>query len=391
MQKSSSDVYVVGNYRTPFGKRNGYFREKNSVDLLADLISASVKDLCIDSGTIDDFIVGCVDQIGEQSANIARNSWLSAGLSESVPGVTVDRQCGSSLQAIQFGAAGIKADMYNFVACGGVESMTRVPMFHSITEGSTPLSENLKVRYSIEDIWFSQAKAASIIAKKFGITRAEMDILSYESHKRAIKWKEITSKEIIPTTVIDREGVAKKARMDEGIRTDTNLERLNGLRDAFPGIQNITAGNSSQISDGASVTFLASEDILNQYNLEPKAKLEYFSIAGVNPVEMLTGPIPVTKKILQKSKLKVEDIDYFEVNEAFASVVLAWIKEFKVDPEKVNMKGGAIALGHPLGATGSRLVGSMVRTLEEKNAKLGVIAICEGGGMSNGVLVERPE
>ncbi|MCL6014177.1 MAG: thiolase family protein [Candidatus Thermoplasmatota archaeon] len=391
MNRELHDAYVIENLRTPFGRRNGYFRNTHPVNLLGSLSRELLARLKIEPSNIDDFIVGSVDQFGEQSANIARNAWLSAGLPETVPGVTVDRQCGSSLQSIQFGYSGIESGIYDLVLAGGVESMTRVPMFSSIHNDSTPMTKELRQRYPIDEDWFSQARAASIVAEKYGITREEMDIFSLESHRKAHSNINDIRSEIFPVMGADRDGNNRVVDSDEGVRTDSTIEKLSGLKNAFYGVDNITAGNSSQISDGASLTLIASEQKADQLDLNKRARLRSFTVAGVNPVEMLTGPIDVTKRMLKKENLTMEDFDYFEVNEAFASVVLAWIKSTGADPDKVNINGGAIAIGHPLGATGSRLVGTMLNVLERKKANRGLIAICEGGGMANGVIVERIE
>ncbi len=389
MNRELHDAYVIENLRTPFGRRNGYFRNTHPVNLLGSLSRELLVRMKIEPSNIDDFIVGSVDQFGEQSANIARNAWLSAGLPETVPGVTVDRQCGSSLQSIQFGYSGIESGIYDLVLAGGVESMTRVPMFSSIHNDSTPMTKELRQRYPIDEDWFSQARAASIVAEKYGITREEMDIFSLESHRKAHSNINDIRSEIFPVMGADRDGNNRVVDSDEGVRTDSTIEKLSGLKNAFYGVDNITAGNSSQISDGASLTLIASEQKADQLDLNKRARLKSFTVAGVNPVEMLTGPIDVTKRMLKKENLTMEDFDYFEVNEAFASVVLAWIKSTGADPDKVNINGGAIAIGHPLGATGSRLVGTMLNVLERKKANRGLIAICEGGGMANGVIVER--
>ncbi len=391
MNRELHDAYVIENLRTPFGRRNGYFRNTHPVNLLGSLSRELLVRMKIEPSNIDDFIVGSVDQFGEQSANIARNAWLSAGLPETVPGVTVDRQCGSSLQSIQFGYSGIESGIYDLVLAGGVESMTRVPMFSSIHNDSTPMTKELRQRYPIDEDWFSQARAASIVAEKYGITREEMDIFSLESHRKAHSNINDIRSEIFPVMGADRDGNNRVVDSDEGVRTDSTIEKLSGLKNAFYGVDNITAGNSSQISDGASLTLIASEQKADQLDLNKRARLRSFTVAGVNPVEMLTGPIDVTKRMLKKENLTMEDFDYFEVNEAFASVVLAWIKSTGADPDKVNINGGAIAIGHPLGATGSRLVGTMLNVLERKKANRGLIAICEGGGMANGVIVERIE
>ncbi len=391
MRREIKETFVSGNLRTPFGKRGGALRMINPVKMLGKLSMEVVVKHGIEPEMVDDFIVGCVDQVGEQSANIARNALLAEGFPETVPGVTIDRQCGSSLQSIQFAYSGVEAGIYDLVLAGGVESMTRVPMFSSIKDDSTPFTDELRQRYPNEEQWFSQAKAASIIAKKYNISRDEMDAFSLESHKKAFSSTGSLRSEIVPVEGLDRNGGKKILEADEGIRADSSIEKLSRLPDAFKGIENITAGNSSQISDGASITLISSGETADKLNLGKRAMLKSFSVVGVNPIEMLTGPIEVTHRILKKENLAIDDFDYFEVNEAFASVVLAWIKATGANPERVNVHGGAIAIGHPLGATGSRIVGSMINTLERKKAKRGLIAICEGGGMANGAIVERVE
>ncbi len=384
--ESDKTVYIIDAKRTPIGKRNGSLKDVHPVDLLGNLIKETVKMNSINPENIDDVIAGCVDQIGNQAINIARNAWLSAGFPESVPGVTVDRQCGSSLQSLQFAANGIVAKDYGMAIACGVESMTRVPMFSTINE-YTPITDSLRSRYGLSDEWFSQAKGAEIIAKKYNISRQDMDLLSYNSHTRANRAREIFAREIIPVKS-DEKIILKE---DEGVRQNPDLEKMNSLASPFPGITMITAGNSSQISDGASMAILAGQEAVDKFYLKPRAKIIATGAVAVDPVAMLEGPIPVTEKLLKRSGRDIGDIDVFEVNEAFASVVLAWEKELKVSPEKVNINGGAIALGHPLGATGTRIISTMLNILETEKMKTGLIAICEGGGMANGAIIERLE
>ncbi len=382
--ESDKTVYIIDAKRTPIGKRNGSLSDIHPVDLLGNLIKETVKMNSINPENIDDVIAGCVDQTGNQAINIARNAWLSAGFPESVPGVTVDRQCGSSLQALQFAANGIVAKDYGMAIACGVESMTRVPMFSTIKE-ATPITDSLRSRYGLSDEWFSQANGAELIAKKYNISRQDMDLLSYNSHIRANRAREIFAREIIPVKSNEKVILSE----DEGIRQNPDLEKMNSLASPFHGITTITAGNSSQISDGASVAILAGQEAVDKFNLKSRAKIVATGAVAVDPVTMLEGPIPVTEKLLRRSGRGMEDIDVFEVNEAFASVVLAWEKELKVSPEKVNINGGAIALGHPLGATGTRIISTMLNTLETEKMKTGLIAICEGGGMANGAIIER--
>ena len=386
MNNSGNAVYIIDSKRTPIGKRNGSLKDVHPVDLLGYLTRDTLAINKIDPHWIDDVITGCVDQVGNQGADIARNSWLSAGLPESTPGVTIDRQCGSSLQAIEFAKNGIISGDYNIAIASGVESMTRIPILSTIKDAN-PVTESLNLRYKMNNEWFSQAYGAELIAEKYGILREDMDFLGYTSHMRASQSRNVFQHEILPVknngnTILEK---------DEGIRDSPDLKKMNQLPPAFPNLKLVTAGNSSQISDGASIAILASEDAVEEYNLKPVAKIVSTAAVGVNPVTMLTGPIPVTKKVLDRAGMKIEDIDVFEVNEAFASVVLAWEKELNVPHEKVNVKGGAVALGHPLGATGTRIVSTMVNILNTRKLHYGLIAICEGGGMANGAIIERVE
>ncbi len=386
MYNSIPDVYIIDAKRTPIGKRNGALKDIHPVDLLGNLVSEVLNINSINPENVDEFITGCVSQTGNQGGNIARNAWLSAGLPESVPGVSIDRQCGSSLQALEFVRNGIISGDYDIALASGVESMTRVPMLSTI-EKENPITDGLRKRYNLGDEWFNQAYGAELIAKKFKISRKDMDLMSYESHLRASNARNLFKKEMIPVkyngnTILD---------YDQGVREKPDLERMNELPPAFPNLKMVTAGNASQISDGASVGILASENAVNRYNLKPRAVIKSVAAVGVDPVTMLTGPIPVTEKVLKRTGLAMEDIDVFEVNEAFASVVLAWEKELKVGHDKVNVNGGAVALGHPLGATGTRILSTMLNIMENKKYKYGLIAICEGGGMANGAIIERAE
>ncbi len=377
--------------RTPVGRRGKALRDVHPVDLLAHLMGQLVERTGIDPGLVDDVIVGCVSQIGEQSTNIGRNAWLSAGLPESVPATTIDRQCGSSLQAIHFAAQGVMAGVYDLVMAGGVESMTRVPMGSPFrTEYGTPLTESLRRRYKL-DGFFNQAVGAQMIAERWGLTREDLDRFSLESHRRATRARDqgYFEREIVPVPVRDPEGNEVLFRHDEGIRPDTSMEALAGLEPPFPGLDLITAGNASQISDGASLSLIASPRMAERLGLPVRARFVAFSVVGVDPVTMLTGPIPATQKVLARAGLSVEEIDLFEVNEAFAPVVLAWQKEIGAPLERVNVNGGAIALGHPLGATGGRLMATLLAELERRQGRYGLIAICEGGGMANGTIIER--
>ena len=386
MNYNVPDVYIIDAKRTPIGKRNGALKDIHPVDLLGNLVREVLDNSTIDPENVDEFITGCVSQTGNQGGNIARNAWLSAGLPEAVPGVSIDRQCGSSLQALEFARNGIISGDYDIAIASGVESMTRVPMLSTI-EKENPITEGLKRRYNLGEEWFSQAYGAELIANKFGISRKDMDLMSYESHIRAFRSREQFKKEMIPV----KEHGNIVLDYDQGVREKPDLEKMNDLPPAFSNLKMVTAGNASQISDGASMSILASEAAVNKYGLRPRAVIKNVAAVGVDPVTMLTGPIPVTEKVLKRTGLSIDDIDVFEVNEAFASVVLAWEKELKVDHDKVNVNGGAVALGHPLGATGTRIVSTMLNIMENKKYKYGLIAICEGGGMANGAIIERIE
>jgi acetyl-CoA acetyltransferase family protein len=382
-----SKSYIIDAARSPIGKRNGSLARAHPVDLAAAVLNGILSRSGINPESIDDCIVGCVGQVNEQGMNVARNIVLSAGLPESIPAVSVDRQCGSSLQAIQFAAQSIESGYSDLVVAGGVESMSRIPLGSTINEKSNPVTDAIRVRYALENGWFSQAKGAAIIAKRKSMTRKDLDQFSFESHMRASAARNLFKREIVPYEYPDGQIVAA----DEGIRSNTSLEALSSLKEAFPGVEMITAGNSSQISDGASFAVIGSDKFVKDNNIKPRGRFVSFSAVGVDPVSMLTGPVPATYKALDRVGMSIEDIDCFEVNEAFAPVVLSWEKETGVDHEKVNMLGGAIALGHPVGATGSRLVTTMMNILERKRLHTGLIAICEGGGMANACIIERIE
>ncbi|HLH86247.1 MAG TPA: thiolase family protein [Thermoplasmataceae archaeon] len=390
--KQIRDVFIVESLRTPIGKRGGALAEIHPVDLFGNLLRKAVSRSRIPPESVDDVIAGCVNQVGEQAINIARNAWLSAGFPESVPGVTVDRQCGSSLQALTFAYQGIASGMADVIVAGGVESMTRVPMGSTINSHSNPITLSLSVRYGLDKEWFSQAKGAEMIAEKYGISRDEMDEYSYMSHVRASAARTVLKNEIEPVEVDlygDKSEFVTVLEQDEGVRDRPDLEKMKSLPAAFRGLKRITAGNSSQISDGASATILCSEEAVEKYDLKPKARILGAAVVGVDPVTMLLGPIPATEKVLKSADLELTDIDLFEVNEAFAPVPLAWQRIYDVSLDRLNVHGGAIAIGHPLGATGTRLVATLINALSAHSKKKGLIAVCEGGGMANSLVIER--
>ncbi len=389
------NAVIVDAVRTPIGRRNGVFKDIHPVDLAAIPLQALVERNQIDPSQIDDVIMGTVSQTGEQAYNVGRNAALAAGFPEEVPGVTIDRQCGSSQQAAHFAAQAVIAGAQDIVIAAGVESMTRVPMGVTAQQGpGLPFGPRMLQRYSQGLV--PQGISAEMIAEKWGLSRTELDQLALESHLRAARATEEgrLEEQIIAVGVTRDNGMRETVTRDEGIRPDTSLEKLSGLQPAFKSDGVVTAGNSSQISDGAAAVLIMSEDRATQLGLTPRARFVSFAMAGVDPVMMLTGPIPATEKVLVRAGLEIGDIDLFEVNEAFASVTAAWrIEHGGSDPmalwERTNVNGGAIAIGHPLGASGARLLTSLVWELERSGGRYGLQTMCEGGGMANALIIER--
>jgi len=384
------EAVIVEAVRTPVGRRNGKLKGWHPVDLLACILDALVGRAGVDPGLVEDVIAGCVSQVGEQSLNVARNAALGAGFPESVPGTTIDRQCGSSQQAAHFAAQGVMSGAYDVVIACGVEGMTRVPLGASSEHGpGRPCGERMVRRYS--EGLVPQGISAELIARKWGLGREDLDAFSLESHRRAAR---ATAEgrfdgRIVPVPVVDEAGATDTMTRDEGIRPDTSLEKLAGLKPAFKPDGMVTAGNSSQISDGAAALLIVERATAERLSLRPRARFASFSLAGDNPVLMLTAPIPATYKALERAGLSLDDIDRVEINEAFASVVLAWQKETGADMARVNVNGGAIALGHPLGASGARLMTDLLGELERSGGRYGLQTMCEGGGMANGTIIER--
>jgi acetyl-CoA acyltransferase len=379
---------IVDAIRTPLGRRNGKLKDWHPVDLAAETLKAIVERTGIDPALIDDVVMGCVMQVGEQGLNIARNAVLAAGWPESVPGTTVDRQCGSSQQAAHFAAQGVIAGAYDIVVAAGVENMTRVPMGASVMSGpGKPMGDLVAERYKPLGGLVPQGISAELIADKWGLSRDDMDAFAVESHLRAARAtaEGRFDREIHPVMGADGEMMTK----DEGIRPDSSLESLGKLKPAFLPEGRVTAGNSSQITDGSAAILIMSEEKAKQLGLTPRARFVHFTLAAEDPRMMLTAPIPATQKLLAKAGLTVDDIDIFEVNEAFASVPLAWLKDLKADPAKVNVNGGAIALGHPLGGSGARIMTTMLNELERVGGRYALQTMCEGGGMANATLIER--
>ena len=389
------NAVIVDAVRTPIGRRNGVFKDIHPVDLAAIPLQAIVERNNLDPSLIDDVIMGTVMQTGEQAYNVGRNAALAAGFPEEVPGVTIDRQCGTSQQSVHFAAQAIMAGAQDIVVAAGVENMTRVPLGITAQQGpGLPFGAKMLERYSQGLV--PQGISAEMIAEKWGISREELDELALESHRRAAQATEEGrfEKQIIPVEVTREDGTTETITTDEGIRWDTSLEKLAGLQPAFQADGVVTAGNSSQISDGAAAILVMEENKAKELGLEPMARFVSFAMVGTDPVLMLTGPIPATEKALARAEMSIDDIDLFEVNEAFASVTAAWRMEHGgTDPmglwEKTNVNGGAIAIGHPLGASGARLMNSLLWELERTGGRYGLQTMCEGGGMANATIIER--
>jgi acetyl-CoA acyltransferase len=388
MQARAQEPVVVGAVRTPVGRRNGALAGVHAVDLGAVVLRALVERSGIDPVLVDDVIMGCVSQVGEQSLNVARNAWLAAGLPEEVPATTIDRQCGSSQQAVQFAAQGIMAGGYGLVVAGGVEHMTRVPMGSTMSGPGVPFGPAMHDRYQGRLV--PQGISAELITEKWGLAREEQDEFALRSHQRAAAAQDAGrfDRQLVPVEVPGA-GVATWVRADEGVRRDTSLEKLAGLKPAFRPDGQVTAGNSSQISDGAAALLLASREVAERLGLRPLARFVGFALAGVDPVLMLTGVIPATERVLRQTGLGMDDLDVIEINEAFASVVLSWGREVEPNWDRVNPNGGAIALGHPLGASGARIMTDLIAELERGGGRYGLQVMCEGGGMANAAVLER--
>lgn len=384
---------VVDAVRTGIGRRNGKLRGWHPVDLAGEALRALVTRSDLDPALVDDVVMGCVMQVGEQGLNVGRNAVLAAGFPESVPATTVDRQCGSSQQAAHFAAQGVMAGAYDVVIAAGVESMTRVPMGASMQVGGMPFGPSVFRRYAPAGGLVPQGVSAELVAERWGLSREDLDAYGARSQQRAAaaRAEGRFAGEIVPVAVRDENGhdTGEVFADDEGIRPDTTVEALAALKPAFKEDGVVTAGNSSQISDGAAAVLVMSEERCAALGLTPRARFSAFAVAGVDPVTMLTAPIPATAKVLERAKVELDDVDVVELNEAFASVVLAWERELRPDTARVNVNGGAIALGHPLGASGARLLTTLVHELERTGGRWGLQVMCEGGGLANATLVER--
>ena len=377
------DAVVVDAVRTPVGRRAGGLSGTHPVDLSAHVLDALVARTGLDPALVEDVVWGCVSQTGEQAVNVGRNAALAAGWPEDVVGVTLDRQCGSSQQAVHFAAAGVISGQYDVAVAGGVESMSRVPMLCTVTQGpGLPFGPRMTARYADVGGLVPQGESAEIIAERWKLSRTELDEIAVRSHAAAAAAADSGGfdGELAPVGDV----VA-----DEGIRRGTSVETLAGLRTVFREDGVVTAGNSSQISDGAAALLITTSEVAARHGWRPLARLHAFATAGVDPVTMLTAPIPATARVLSRAGLRLDEIDAFEVNEAFASVVGAWLAETGADPARVNPRGGAIALGHPLGGSGARLMTTLVHHLVQTGGHWGLQTMCEGGGMANATVLER--
>ncbi|MGZ3610460.1 MAG: thiolase family protein [Ktedonobacteraceae bacterium] len=384
------EAVIVGAVRTAIGRRNGRLKDWHPVDLMAEVLSALVQRTGVDAGLVEDVILGCVSQVGEQSLNVGRNAALAAGFPETVPGTTVDRQCGSSQQAIHFAAQGVISGAYDVAIAGGVEVMTRVPMGSSYQQGpGAPFGSRMLQRY--DNGLVHQGISADLVAQKWELSRDDLDEFSLESHRRAARAmaEGRFRSQIVPVEVKNEDGTTSIFDQDEGIRADTSIEKLASLKPAFKPDGLITAGNSSQISDGAAAVLIMERETAERLGLRPRARFVAFSLAGDDPILMLTAPIPATYKVLKKAGLTLNHVDLVEINEAFASVPLAWQRETGANLERVNVNGGAVAIGHPLGASGARLTTVLLHELERTGGRCGLQTICEGGGMANAMIIER--
>jgi acetyl-CoA C-acetyltransferase len=380
-----SEAYIVDAVRTPVGRRGGTLSQVHPADLAAHTLTALMERTGIDPSAVEDVIMGCLDQVGPQAGDIARTAWLAAGLPQEVPGTTIDRQCGSSQQAVHFAAQGVMSGTADVIVAAGVQNMSMIPISTSMTVGTTmglsePFvgSEGWVKRYGTQEI--SQFRGAEMIAEKWNLSREDMETFAVQSHTRALQAR---AEGRFENEIVPMNGLT----FDEGVR-EPNIEKIRSLQTLTPGGR-ITAAVSSQISDASAAMLIVSEQALKTHGLKPRARIHHISVRGDDPIMMLSAPIPATAYALKKAGMSIHDIDLVEINEAFASVVLAWLKETGADPAKVNTNGGAIALGHPLGATGVRLMTTLLNELERTGGRYGLQTMCEGGGQANVTIVER--
>jgi acetyl-CoA C-acetyltransferase len=388
-----AEAYIVAAARTAGGRKGGRLAGWHPADLAASVLNALVERTGADPASIEDVIMGCVGQGGEQAVNVARNAVLASKLPESVPGTSIDRQCGSSQQALHFAAQAVMSGSMDIVIAAGVESMTRVPMGSpSILAAKAGMghykSPGMEARYP--NIQFSQFTGAEMVAEKYGLTKDELDQYAYESHQRAIAATQAGrfKDEIIPLQITRADGTTDTHHIDEGIRFDATLDGIRGVK-LIAENGKLTAASASQICDGASGVMVVNEKGLKQLGVKPMARIHHMTMMGGDPVIMLEAPLPATERALKKAGMKIDDIDLFEVNEAFASIPTAWLKSTGADPKRLNVNGGAIALGHPLGGSGTKLMTTLVHALKQNNKRYGLQTMCEGGGMANVTIVER--
>ncbi len=387
------DAYLVGAVRTAGGRRNGKLKDWHPIDLGARVLDELVARTGADPAAIEDVIFGCVDQVGAQAMNIARNAVLSSSLPESVPGTTVDRQCGSSQQALHFAAQAVMSGVHDVVIAGGVEVMSQVPLGGNAIAGhkagmGSPYGVGMKKRYP--GVKFSQFAGAEMIAEKWGFSREDLDRFGLASHQKAAHATREGrfAREILPVEVTLDDGTSEKFAADEGIRLDASLEAMAALKTlSDKGL--LTAGTSSQITDGAAAVLVANEAGLARLGATPRARVRAMTLAGDDPVMMLAAPIPASQKLLERAGVSIDEVDLYEVNEAFASVPMAWLHDLRADPERLNVNGGAISLGHPLGCTGAKLMTTLLHELERREGRYGLQTMCEGGGLANATLIER--
>jgi acetyl-CoA C-acetyltransferase len=388
----SSSAYIVEAVRTAGGRRNGKLAAWHPADLAGEVLNAVIERSGIDPAAVEDVILGCVTQAGEQSFGFARNAVLASKLPQTVPGVSIDRQCGSSQQAVQFAAQAVMSGTQDILIAAGAESMTRVPMFSNLSlhqkagMGTGPVSERIKARFGVEE--FSQFIGAEMIADKYGFDRRTLDQYALQSHQRAAAAAKSGAfvKEIVPVSVAMADGIVSHEQ-DEGIRFDAAIESISAVKPLKEGGV-ISAANASQLCDGASAALIVSERALNRYNLTPLARIHTFLVTAGDPVVMLEEPIRATRLALERAGMSIDDIDLYEVNEAFAPVPLAWLQSLHADPDKLNVNGGAIALGHPLGSSGTKLMSTLIHALRARNKRFGLQTMCEGGGMANVTIYE---
>ncbi|RII17813.1 Beta-ketoadipyl-CoA thiolase [Streptomyces sp. YIM 130001] len=383
-----TEAYIVDAVRTPVGRRKGGLGGVHPADLGAHVLAALVERTGVDPAAVEDVVFGCLDTVGPQAGDIARTAWLAAGLPEEVPGTTVDRQCGSSQQAVHFAAQGVLSGTQDLVVAGGTQNMTMIPIAFASRQAAEPLgltegpfagSAGWRARYGDQPV--NQFHGAELIAEKWGISRSDQEEFALRSHRRALA--------AVDEGRFDREiAPYGEVTADEGPRRDTSVEKMAGLNPVVPG-GSITAACSSQVSDGAAALLIASERAVREHGLTPRARIHHLSARGEDPIRMLSAPIPATAHALKKAAMSLDAIDLVEINEAFAPVVLAWLKETGADPERVNVNGGAIALGHPLGATGARLMTTLLHELERTGGRFGLQTMCEGGGQANVTIIER--